>query len=176
MKNLPRIASSRIIPGNFFSLREDLLEHEDGLIHPYMTLMCADATAVLAQTSDGYWILNREYRHAAGEILLGCPGGRLEPGEDPLSGGKREFLEETGYWSDDAILIGCCYPFPGLCNQKIYYIWIKNAIKVENQALDPLERIETEILTDAELKAKIRDNAKIDGILLTALWYKDHFC
>ena len=176
MQNLPKVKFSKLIPGDYLSLREDLLEDEDGCFYPYTTLVCTDAVAVLAQTSDGKWILNREYRHGTGGIILGCSGGRLEPGEDPVTGGKREFLEETGYASDEAICIGCCHPFPALCNQKIYYLWIKNAIKKTEQKLDPLERIEPILLTDVELKERIQKNQAIDGILLAALWYKDHFC
>jgi ADP-ribose pyrophosphatase len=42
-------------------------------------------------------LLERQYRHAAAQYLYEVPAGSLEPGEDPLAGGKRELLEETGY-------------------------------------------------------------------------------
>lgn len=176
MINLPKVHSSRIVHEGFVALREDLLEREGGLIQPMNTFVCSDAVTMLAQDNEGRWVLNREYRHSAGEILLGCPGGRLEAGEDPIAGGKREFLEETGYWVDDVIIIGCCYPFPGLCNQKIYHLFGKGAVRKDNPKLDPFEFIETELIEDADLRKRIGNGAAVDGILLTALWYKDHFC
>ena len=42
-------------------------------------------------------ILEQQYRHAAGQYLVELPAGKLEPGEDPLEGAKRELKEETGY-------------------------------------------------------------------------------
>ncbi|MBI5273057.1 MAG: NUDIX hydrolase [Chlamydiia bacterium] len=172
MKKIPNVRSSRIIHDGFFSLREDILERADGYKGSFTSVICGDAVAIIAQTREGLWVLNREYRHATGEILLGCPGGRLEPGEDPLTGGKREFFEETGYSSDEIILLGSCYPFPGICNQKIHYLFAKNAERKSDQQLDPFEFIETALLTQEALQKHIHDGAPVDGVLLTALLYK----
>lgn len=172
MKKKPKVHFSNVIQREFFSLQEDLLERSDGYTHTYTSLkLPCDATIILAQDQEGRWILNREYRHPTGEILLGCPGGRLEPGEDPILGGQREFFEETGYWSDEIKIIGVSYPFPGLCNQKIYFLIAKNAFKKGNQQLDPFEFIETELKTNEELTQEIRQGTHIDSILCAALWY-----
>jgi len=172
MTKKPKVHSSKFLHKEFFSLREDLLERSDGLKHSYTSLILpCDATVILAQDQEGRWILNREYRHPTGEILLGCPGGRLEPGENPITGGQREFFEETGYWSDDIQIIGTSYPFPGLCNQKIYFLLAKNAFKKGEQQLDPFEFIEVELKTHEELQEEIQKGHLIDSILCAALWY-----
>ena len=41
--------------------------------------------------------MERQYRHAANQYLWELPAGKLEPGEDPLTGAQRELEEETGY-------------------------------------------------------------------------------
>jgi ADP-ribose pyrophosphatase len=170
----PKVHSTKIVHYDFFDVRQDMVERNDGVLHPYSSLfLSTDATAIIAQDPEGRWILNREYRHPTGQFLLGCPGGRLEAGEDPIQGGQREFFEETGYWSDDIAIIGCCHPFPGICNQKIYFLWAKNAHLKGKQQLDPFEVIETELKTDAELRQEIQRGTNIDAILCTALWYKD---
>jgi len=170
----PKVTGSTVLYSGFFEVRQDLLQRADGLTHPYTCLILpTHAVAVLAQDTEGRWILNREYRHPTGETILGCPGGRLELEEDPIVGGQREFFEETGYWSDDVAIIGCCYPFPGICDQKIYYLLAKNAVKKGEQKLDPFEFIQTELKTDEELEQEILSGANIDGILCTALWYKE---
>lgn len=56
-----------------------------------------DVVAVVALTPAGQVVLVREYRAGPEELLLELPGGALEPGEDPIAGGRRELLEETGY-------------------------------------------------------------------------------
>lgn len=172
----PKIQSSCLLYKGLFDVRQDLLEKNDGGFHSYTSLILSiDATATIAQTEEGKWVVNREYRHPTGEYILGCPGGRLEEGEDPLFGAQRELFEETGYWSDEIVLTGCCYPFPGICNQKIYYFWAKNAVKKGPQKLDPFEYIEPELKTDEELRREILSGVHVDAILCTALWYKDHF-
>ena len=42
-------------------------------------------------------ILERQYRHAAGQFLIELPAGTREPGEAPLAAAKRELIEETGF-------------------------------------------------------------------------------
>ena len=175
MRKLPTVKSTKTLHDGFYLLKEDLLEVENGGVHPFTTLACGQAVVALAQDSEGRFILNREYRHATGKILLGCPGGRLEEREDPLSGGRREFFEETGYWFDEGILIGTCHPFPSLCEQTLFFIWGKNAFKKGDQHLDPLECIEPVLLTEDDLKKLIHEGHPVDGILLTALWFKEHF-
>lgn len=170
----PKVKSTRLLHDGYIALREDLLEKGDGLLQPMNTLVCTDAVALLAKDEEGRWIINREYRHATGQILLGCPGGRLEADEDPVSGGKREFFEETGYWADEAILAGSCYPFPGLCNQKIYYLYAPRARKTGTPKLDAFEFIETELIEDSDLRKRISNGTLADGILLTAIWFADH--
>lgn len=172
-----KVHSSRLVYSGFFSLRQDILEREGGFTHSYTSVVLStDAVAVLAQDQNGLWILNREYRHPTGKNLLGPPGGRLEPNEEPIVGGQRELFEETGYWSDEIVRLGCCHPFPGICDQKITYVWAKNCVKKREQKLEPFEFIEVELKTDEELRQAIKSGANVDGNLCTALWYKDHFC
>ena len=47
--------------------------------------------------SDPLIIMERQYRHAAGQYLWELPAGKIEPGEERLAGAKRELEEETGY-------------------------------------------------------------------------------
>ena len=169
----PQTLSSRVVYRGYFNLHTDLLRKPDGKTADHTSIIVAwDAVVILAEDSSGRLILNREYRHAPGVEILGCPGGKLEKGESPLIGGKRELLEETGYASDDVQLIGSCYAMPGLCNQMIHYLYAKNATLQKPQQLDPFEFIETELMTEEELKAAICHGRVIDSILCTALLYK----
>lgn len=176
MREKPKIHTSQIVYSGFFDVHRDFFEKEGGVFHSFTSLRVnADAAVVLAQDQQGRWILNREYRHPTREFLLGCPGGRLEKGEDPLEGGRRELLEETGYSADELYLIGTCYQMPSVCNQKIYFLLAKNAFKKRAQALDPMEMIEIELKTDEQLKKEMREGSCIDALLCTALWYKSLF-
>ena len=124
------------------------------------------------QQTSGRLILNREYRHPTGEWVLGCPGGRLEKDEEPIPGVQRELFEETGYWSDEIVITGCCYPLPSLLKQKIYFLHAKNCVKKSVQHLDPFEFIKIELKTFDKLQQEIREGRHVDAIMCAALWYK----
>ena len=42
----------------------------------------------------------RQFRYPYAQVVLECPAGKLEPGEDPFEAMKREQKEETGTTSD----------------------------------------------------------------------------
>jgi ADP-ribose pyrophosphatase len=169
----PKVLEKKTVFKGFFDVCQDLIQRADGETFTYTHFVLpVSAVVVLGQTADGLFVLNREYRHPIGNDLLGCPGGRLEPGEDPLVGGLREFQEETGYTSDEIEQIGVSYPFPGLCNQKIYFLSAKNAKPLGKQSLDPFEFIQPELKTEAELHAVIARGDRVDGLLITALGYR----
>ena len=171
MSNQPKVKSSNIVYNGFFDVKEDILERSDGKTGSYTSLlMSVDAAIVLAQDVEGRWILNREYRHPTKKIILGCSGGRLEKGENPLLAAQRELFEETGYWSDEIRSIGSCYQSPAISDQIIHYFFAPNAMKTGKQKLDPLEYIETCLMTQEELLRAMQENIPIDGSLFTALW------
>lgn len=172
----PITLSSTIVYNDYIKIRKDTIALKGGDVRPYSCLILpGNAAIILAQDKDEKYIINYEYRYPAKQFLYGCPGGLLEEGEDPLIGGRRELLEETGYETEEICLTGCAYPFPGICDQKIYYLWAKNAVKTRNPKPDPLEMIETHLKTEKELRHAIRTQPNIDAILCTALWYKEAF-
>src|ERR1700758_1508562 len=42
-------------------------------------------------------VMERQYRHAAGQYLWEVPAGKMDEGEERLAAAKRELKEETGY-------------------------------------------------------------------------------
>jgi ADP-ribose pyrophosphatase len=58
-------------------------------------------------------LLERQYRHAAGDYLWELPAGRIDPGEKALHAAQRELLEETGYTATHWRRILNFYASPG---------------------------------------------------------------
>lgn len=169
----PKVLASETVFQGFFDVLTDQLQkgNSDRLSYTHFKLP-NDAAVILAQTQEGHFVLNKEYRHPTGGFLLGCPGGTLEPQEAPLTGALRELEEETGYTSNEMRLLGCGYPLPSLCNQKIYFVLAKNACLVTAKPKrDPFEFITTELKTEQELRTLIAQGALLDALLLTALGY-----
>lgn len=167
---LPEVKNSKLVYEGFFSLRVDSLSLPHGKNLDYTVLMMgAHAAAVIAETPDGKILVNREYRHPAGLWLLGCPGGRLDPGESPLEGAKREFVEETGYTAKEWQLLGSFFPFPGLSDQKIYVVSAKHAAPTHKTNHEPFELIQTLLKTKQELFEHMQKGDAIDGVFCAAL-------
>lgn len=170
---IPEVRRSEIVYKGFFEVREDLLKLPHGPQRIYTVLLSSpEAAVVIAETSDGKLILNKEYRHPTGKWLYGCPGGRVDPGESPIEAGQRELLEETGYSSTEIKYIGSAYPFPAVSPQRIHFLLAKQAQKTHQTNHETFELIQVELLTLDELHREMANGALVDGILCTALYYR----
>lgn len=69
--------------------RRDVIRHSGSVV-----ILALDASK---NPADPMVVLERQYRHAAGQYMWEVPAGRKEPEEAALAGAKRELLEETGY-------------------------------------------------------------------------------
>ena len=166
----PKVVNRTLLYTGYLDVRQDLLQKNDGeqLPYTYYTLP-NDAVVILGLTPDNKFLVTREYRYPPNATLLGCAGGKLEHGEDPIDGGRRELLEETGYASDDIILLGACYPIPALSTQKAHFLLARNVYAHGTQYLDPFEFIKPEIKSKEEIQEEIRKGTPLDSHLMTAL-------
>ncbi len=168
---LPEIKSQETVYSGYFDVRVDLLQLHHGPNMPYTCLdLKAQASAILARTKEGKFVINKEYRHPTGKWLLSCPGGRIDTGESPLEAAKRELLEETGYGGGTFHLVGSAYPFPAVADQLIHYIFADNVELLQKTTHEPFEFIHTELKSEEELMNEIASGFPIDGVLCTALF------
>ncbi len=64
-------------------------------------------------------IMERQYRYYPNEVFYELPAGKTDPGEDFLTTGKRELLEETGYVAKKWTFISHLYPAIGYADEKM---------------------------------------------------------
>jgi ADP-ribose pyrophosphatase len=77
-----------IEPGGHRNVR-DVIRHNGSVV-----ILAVDESK---DPADPDVILERQYRHAAGQFLIELPAGTRDPGEAPLAAAKREMIEETGF-------------------------------------------------------------------------------
>lgn len=66
---------------------------------------CNGVVAIIPVTPDKEILLVRQFRPAVNNFVIEFPAGLNDKGENALDAAKRELLEETGYVSDNFVLI-----------------------------------------------------------------------
>ena len=100
------------------------------------------AVAVLPLLSDKTVILEKQYRHAHGRVMLEIPAGKLNSkDEDRLKAAKRELREETGAVAKKWTELGMLIPTPAIVNEKIW-MFLAEDIEFTDTELDDDEFID----------------------------------
>jgi ADP-ribose pyrophosphatase len=125
------------------------------------------AVAIIPQLPDGRFVFIRQFRKAMERICFEVVAGNCDSGEDAVVSAARELKEETGYLSDSLEWLGSIFPSVGYCTERIDIYFAKVSGQGET-SFDEDERIETVILTDAEMDHMIRENQVADAKTLAA--------
>jgi ADP-ribose pyrophosphatase len=112
-----RVLSSReVYHGPAFVVTADEVLEPSG-IHTRRDIVHHSGSVVILALEEGKSesrvLLERQYRHAARQMLWELPAGRIDPGENDLHAAKRELLEETGYTATRWSRILHFYASPG---------------------------------------------------------------
>jgi ADP-ribose pyrophosphatase len=149
-------------------------EHEidlgDGrFIHDWPVVITPDYVNILARDTDGRFVIFRQQKYMAPDMVISPPGGYLEPGEDPLVAAKRELMEETGYASEQWVDLGRYVVDSNRgCGNAFLFLAI-NAIKTGEAQSDDLEEQVPALLSRSELDTAI-DNRACPILSATALF------
>ena len=128
---------------NGVALRIDQCEIPNGNVFEPYVIETGTWVNVIALTKEREVILEKQYRHGVGQVMLEIPAGIMdEKDESPLQAAQRELLEETGYASKKFIEVGKAYPNPATHNNLTYSFLALDVEKVGQQSLDETEEIE----------------------------------
>jgi 8-oxo-dGTP pyrophosphatase MutT (NUDIX family) len=114
------------------------------VIDPYYVLEQMPWVSILAITAEQNVLLLKEYRHGAGIVGIGLPGGGAEPGEDPAAAARRELLEETGYAIDDLVDLGWCWANWANQDNRVHHFLARDCRRIAPPSPDPTEEIAVE--------------------------------
>jgi ADP-ribose pyrophosphatase len=165
--------------GNYMQVVVDTIETPDGRRHERDVVLHPGAVTVVAVLPDSRILLVRQYRHAAGTVLLELPAGtldRLEDGsiEDPAVAGPRELFEETGYTAKTWRRLGGFWTAPGFAREHMtLYLATDLAADPNHGGPDPDERLLVEALTLPELLARAQRDEIHDAKTLIGVFWLD---
>lgn len=109
------------------------------------------AVCILPLLDDGRVIIERQYRYAAGRVLVEIPAGKLNSSdEDPLLAAARELREETGAVAEKYTYLGKMLGSPAILSETVH-MYLAEGISFTETSPDEDEFIEVEKIPLSEL-------------------------
>jgi ADP-ribose pyrophosphatase len=165
-----RVVRDHLIePGGQESVR-DVIRHNGSVV-----ILAVDPakknSGKLKPKKDPWVVIERQYRHAAGQFLWELPAGKLDAGESPLEGAKRELSEETGYAAEKWSPLVEYFASPGFLGESMKVFLAEGLIAGEAHPEED-EKIDFRLVKLSELLEMADEGKIIDGkTLTTALLY-----
>lgn len=128
--------------------------------------------AVLPVDENGMAYCVSQFRYPLGKMILECPAGKLEPGEEPRAAALRELSEETGLECRELLHLGTIYATPGYCTEEIsIYLALgltqKDAHPDEGEYLN-VEKYPLQELLEQCMRGELRDGKTNVAVLKAA--------
>lgn len=163
--------------GKVFSVTTDTVTEPGGVTSTRDVIRHNGSVIVLAvdrsvNPADPTILIERQYRHAAGQFLRELPAGRIEPGEAPLAAAKRELIEETGFRAKKWSRLVKYYASPGFLGETMQVflaedIW-PGVAEPEADEKITLQQIPLSEVLELIESGKIVDGKTILSVLLYA--------
>ncbi|HEX4319370.1 MAG TPA: NUDIX hydrolase [Acidobacteriaceae bacterium] len=155
-----RVLQDHIIePGGRESQR-DVIRHNGSVV-----ILAVDPAK---HKKDPWVVVERQYRHAAGQFLWELPAGKLDAGEAPVDGAKRELAEETGYSAKKWSPLVEYYASPGFLGESMK-VFLAEGLIAGDAHPEEDEHIDFRLVRLSDLLEMVDKGKIIDGKTLTTL-------
>ena len=168
-----RVLKSKVsFQGKVFSVVTDTVTEPGGVTSTRDVIRHNGSVVILAVDSsqnpaDPNILLERQYRHAAGQFLLELPAGRIEPGEAPLAAARRELIEETGYRARRWSRLVRYYASPGFLAETMQ-VFLAQQITPGPAQPEPDEKITLVHMPLSRLLQAVENGKVLDGKTITS--------
>lgn len=163
-----RLASETLFKGNFLEARRDTVALPDGRSATREYVTHPGAVVVVPLLDDGRVVVERQYRYPVGRVMVEFPAGKLDAGEDPLTCGQRELLEETGYSAREWARAGEMH-LAIAYSTEVLHIYFARGLQQGERQLDEGEFLDVFAATPAQLLDWSRSGELTDAKSLSCL-------
>jgi ADP-ribose pyrophosphatase len=156
--------------GRFLDVRRDTVALPDGVHTTREYIVHPGAVMMVPLLPDGRLVMERQYRHPMGRVMLEFPAGKIDAGEAPFACAVRELAEETGYRAAEWARAGILHNAIAYSNEGIE-IWFARGLVAGQAQLDTGEFLDVVSYTAAELDAMVAHGEVTDAkTLIGLLW------
>jgi len=174
---LQSLSSKIVFRGRVFEVSRDRVREPNGVTAVREVIRHSGSVVILAvdeSQSEPQVLLETQYRYAAQDYILELPAGRIDPGEDALTAGKRELLEETGYSARNWKRALFFYPSPGFLEETMT-VYLARGLRPGIAQPESDERIEHQLVplsrvVNLIMSGRIRDGKTIASVLWFTQW------
>ena len=168
------VSAESVWCGRFLDVRRDTVALPDGQLTTREHIVHPGAVMMVPLLPDGRLVMERQYRHPMGRVMLEFPAGKIDPGEAPFACAVRELAEETGYRAAEWARAGILHNAIAYSNEGIE-IWFARGLTAGEQRLDAGEFLEIVIHAPAEVDAlaargDVTDAKTLIGLLWLQKW------
>jgi ADP-ribose pyrophosphatase len=162
------VAREQLVRGDFLDVRRDTVRLPGGDTATREYVVHPGAVVVVAMLDDGRLVLERQYRHPLGSVMLEFPAGKIDPGEPSGRCALRELAEETGYRAAEWAYAARMHNAIAYSTEAIE-IWFARGLSMGERQLDHGEFIDVCAMDEAELDALAARGELTDAKTLVAL-------
>ena len=163
------ISREDVYAGKIFTVHVDQVRLPNGKTAVREVADHCPCVAVVALDDENNVLTVTQYRYVFGRALLEIPAGKLEPGEDPAAGARRELREETGATPDEFIPMGKLILSPGCLGEELYLFLARGLHMGDTQPDEDeflvQERIPFEEMVHRCVRGEIDDGKTVAAIL-----------
>jgi ADP-ribose pyrophosphatase len=165
----PTVRTETVFSGRLIDVRRDTVRLPNGTTTDREIVVHPEVIAVLPLLDDGRIVLVRQFRKAAGKVLLEVPAGGVDHGETPEDAVRREMVEETGYRVGSVKKLSSFYTSPGFTTE-LMHLYEARDLKL-GDATEETDQIEVVLMTSEEALERVESDDVGDAKTLLALKY-----
>lgn len=115
------LSSETVYQGRLLHVKCDRVRLPSGHESTREYIVHPGAVVILPVFENGDVLLERQHRYPLHRDFIEFPAGKIDPGEDDLTCGKRELREETGYEAREWSHVTTLYPSIGYANERLEF-------------------------------------------------------